>query len=97
VREFKDSALAEEFRRAPRGEHSPRLSRLLTMMQATPVAGKTAWVLGEDGAYWLARIPTEPRTTLALVSGPFEDTEGDVQAIASFEERWQAVFGEAAP
>lgn len=97
LRDLRDPALADEYRADPFGTHSERLQRLLIVMDAMPLEGKTAFVAADDGMTWLARIPERPREPLQIIAGPFDGAVGTDQSKADFDARWETLFGEAAP
>lgn len=81
LNQFVFEALAEEFRIAPFGEHSPELQRLLLRLRSLPAEGKHVLVEVEPFRLWrLARLRRrgEPVEMLDETFTSFEDAERHV-------------------
>ena len=89
-----DVSLAEEFRRAPAGPHSPELQRLLNVFRGPPLAGRYVLVCSEPHREWrLARLTGEAQAAVEILEDAVF-TDPDEAEWAVFKLRWKAHTGE---
>jgi hypothetical protein len=89
-----DRQYVEEFRQKPIGEHSPGLTRLLTIMRQDPSGNQVILVCRKPFAEWvLGNMPPRRTDPIAIEDGPVftsrEEAEWEV-----FRRRWRIITGE---
>jgi hypothetical protein len=89
--------LVEEFRRAPRGQHSDELQRVLHRMRWAGEKHRYCAVVVEPGRKWmLGRLPAQRGRSVERISDKVFFTTAEIEWEV-FCRRWEALTGQPLP